>query len=67
MSNWMKGIILLTLFGLVGHLEYRDQKFQDEMREQRIRQERLERDFHYWLPSPTCDDCHTVRKVKGKR
>ena len=65
MSNWMKGIILLALFGLVGHLEYRDQKFQDEMRDQRIRQAQLERDLHYWLPAPTCDGCHTIRGTKG--
>lgn len=67
MSNWMKGIILLTLFGLMGHLEYRDQKLQDEMREQLIKQQKLERDLHYWLPSPTYDDCHTIRGTKGQR
>lgn len=67
MSNGVKGIILLALFGLMGHLEYRDQKFQDEMREQRIKQQKLERDLHYWVPAPTCDDCHTIRGTKGQR
>lgn len=67
MGDKIKLAAIALCFLAVGHLEYRDEQNQKKLRAMVIKQEAIERDMRYWVPAPTCTDCHTTRKTKGGR
>ena len=65
MGDKIKLALIALCFLAVGHLEYRDEQDQKRLTAMVIKQEAIERDLRYWVPSPTCNDCHSGRKTKG--